>query len=353
MVYDRALSGAQLAAVYNRGPGQGLATGGAEPVRYYRLDETEGTAAADAGSDGVDASLVSMGAAPWIASTAGRESEGRHSAPGVVALAYGSFGAADLTVNIEQQPEHGTVDLTAAALGQGTYTPSAGWAGTETFTYTVSDGTTTTDPLTAWVTAPAPDTHTWDAGAGTDKWSDAANWDGDTVPADGDSLVFPDGPPFDPVNDLTGLTLHDVTLARPGMAVLGNAIVLTGALVRTVADEAEIDWHPDLQLGDEATLRSTAGILNIKAAVSGADLTKTGAGTVSLRDASSYTGKTVVEAGTLHFNADGALPAGSAVSIAAGATVDVDALAKATTVFDNVFSGPEGATLRFIDGTPS
>ena len=116
------------------------------------------------------------------------------------------------------------------------------------------------------------------------------------------------------------------------MAVLGNAIALTGALVRTVADAAEIDWHLDLQLGDEATLGSTAGILNLKeAAVSGGDLTKTGAGTVSLRDASSYTGKTVVEAGTLHFNADGALPAGSSVSIAAGATVDVDPMGKATT----------------------
>ena len=352
MVYDRALSAAQLAAVYNRGPGQGLAAGVADPVRYYRLDETEGTAAADAGSDGVDAALVDMGAAPWIASTAGREAEGRHRAPGVVALAYGSFGAADLSVDVVQQPEHGTVDLTAAARGQGTYTPSAGWVGTETFTYTVSDGTTTTDPLTAWVTAPAPDTHTWDSGGTTALWSEAANWVGDTVPTDGDSLVFPDGTLYDPVNDFTGLTLHDVTLARPGMAVLGNAITLTGALVRTVADEAEIDWHPDLQLGDEATLGSTAGILNIKAAVSGGDLTKTGAGTVSLRQASSYTGKTVVEAGTLHFNADGALPAGSAVSIADGATVDIDPMDKATTAFDNVFSGPEGATLRFSYGTP-
>jgi autotransporter-associated beta strand protein len=354
MVYDRALSEEQLAAVYNRGPGQGLAAGVADPVRYYRLDETEGTAAADAGSDGVDAALVDMGAAPWIASTAGREAEGRHSTPGVVALAYGSFGAADLTVDVEQQPEHGTVDLTAAALGQGTYTPSAGWAGTETFTYTVSDGTTTTDPLTAWVTAPAPDTHTWDSGGTTALWSEAANWVGDTVPTDGDSLVFPDGTLYDPVNDLkAGLTLHDITLARPGMAVLGNAITLTGALVRTVADEAHIDWHPDLQLGDEATLGSTAGILNLKeAAVSGGDLTKTGAGTVSLRDASSYTGKTAVEGGTLHFNADGALPAGSAVSIAAGATVDVDPMEKATTAYDNVFSGPEGATLRFSYGTP-
>ena len=33
MVYDRALSAAQLAAVYNRGPGQGLAAGVADPVR--------------------------------------------------------------------------------------------------------------------------------------------------------------------------------------------------------------------------------------------------------------------------------------------------------------------------------
>ena len=198
------------------------------------------------------------------------------------------------------------------------------------------------------------DTHTWNSGGTPVNPVDRpANWDGGRVPTYGDSLVFPDGTLYNPVNDFTGLTLHDVTLARPGMAVLGNAITLTGALVRTVADEAHIDWHPDLQLGDEATLGSTAGILNFKeAAVSGGDLTKTGAGTVSLRDASSYSGKTVVEAGTLHFNADGALPAGSAVSIAAGATVDLDPMDKTTTPYDNVFSGPEGATLRFSYGTP-
>ena len=201
-------------------------------------------------------------------------------------------------------------------------------------------------------TPKAPDTHTWDAGGGTDKWSNATNWDIDTAPTDGDSLVFPDGPPFDPVNDLDALTLHDVTLDCPGRAITGNAIVLTGALVRTVADEAEIDWHPDLQLGEEATLGSTAGIVNIKGAVSGGDLTKTGAGTVTLRHASSYTGKTVVEGGTLHLNADGALPDGSAVNIAAGATADIDPTDKGLKVYDNVFSGPEGATLRFSYGLP-
>ena len=200
-VYDRALSERQLAAVYNRGPGQGLAVGAEDPVRYYRLDETEGAVAEDAGSDGVPATLVDMGDAPWIASTAGRESESRDGAPGVVALAYGSFGAADLSVDVVQQPEHGTVDLTAPGLGQGAYTPSGGWTGTETFTYTVSDGMNTTDPLTAWVTARGPDTHTWDSGGTTALWSDAANWVGDTVPTDGDSLVFPDGTLYDPVND--------------------------------------------------------------------------------------------------------------------------------------------------------
>ena len=155
-VYDRALSETQLADVYNRGPGQGLAAGVDDPVRYYRLDETEGATTADAGlrRRRRDAGRHGRRAVGRVPAT--REAESWDGAPGVVALAYGSFGAADLTVDVAQQPEHGTVELTASALGRGTYTPSAGWVGSETFTYTVSDGTTTTDPVTAWVTALQP-----------------------------------------------------------------------------------------------------------------------------------------------------------------------------------------------------
>ena len=34
-------------------------------------------------------------------------------------------------------------------------------------------------------------TKTWDGGGADDKFSTGANWDGDTAPANGDSLVFP------------------------------------------------------------------------------------------------------------------------------------------------------------------
>ncbi len=223
-VYDRALSADDLAATYNRGLGQSLGRG-TGPERYYRLDESSGTTAADAGSDGVAATLVSMPASPWITSTAGREASSVNGAAGAVALAYGDKDAQDLTVSVVTQPEHGTVDLTSPSLGHGTYTPDAGWGGSETFTYTVSDGSSTSATRTAWVTATLPDTHTWDGGAGeTDtKWSTAANWVGDSLPSDGDTLVFP--------ATAGSIATNDAFLTRIHAAELDGQITVDGSAV--------------------------------------------------------------------------------------------------------------------------
>jgi YVTN family beta-propeller protein len=61
-----------------------------------------------------------------------------------------------LTYAISQQPTNGTITDFNAATGTYTYTPGANYAGPDSFTYTVSDGTTTTAPATVSITV-APD----------------------------------------------------------------------------------------------------------------------------------------------------------------------------------------------------
>ncbi len=79
------------------------------------------------------------------------------------------------------------------------------------------------------------------------------------------------------------------------------------------------------------TLNSAGGILDtnsyymsLSGIISGAGgLTKNGAGTLSLSGANTYFGTTTINAGTLQLGADNAIPQGSTVTLASGATLDL------------------------------
>ena len=56
----------------------------------------------------------------------------------------------------------------------------------------------------------------------------------------------------------------------------------------------------------------------------GGGLTKSGAGVLTLSGANTYTGATVVNAGTLHLDATGTLAGSASLSLASGATLQLD-----------------------------
>lgn len=99
-------------------------------------------------------------------------------------------GSGSLTVASYSQPSFGSVSLNPD--GTFSYTPAADWSGTDTFGYTVSDGTDVSNQATVVVSvAPVNDAPVaFDPGSRTDPESAEVSFTVSATDADGDSLVF-------------------------------------------------------------------------------------------------------------------------------------------------------------------
>jgi len=119
---------------------------------------------------------------------------------------------------------------------------------------------------------------------------------------------------------LTKSTYNLVTLTGTN-SYTGGTFVTQGSLVGTTTS-----LQGTVTVSASATLQisqATNGTLN--AAVGGAgNLFKDGAGVATLGQASTYTGTAFINQGTLKLGAAGAIPAGSGVDVATGATLDLD-----------------------------
>ncbi len=378
-VYDSALSAEDLQATYNRGLWQQAASTERDPVRYYQLDEGEGTTAKDAGSDGVDATLTDMSASPWIASRAAREFK-TDGAAVPVALAYGDADSKALVVSLVEQPAHGAVNITDESRGRGVYTPDDDWAGgSETFTYQVADADHTSAPQTAWVTCAGPGLHTWDGGGSSDDWSDAANWVGDVAPRNGDTVRF-DGSTRQVNTDDLLTRVGGIQFASGGWTISGLPLSCSGPITNEApSGDAEIQQGvtltadvtvsagtsgcalrlPDVHLHDasagHALTLDGAGDVHL-GAIDGAGaactVTKAGAGSGYLAGPGTFGGAVAVNEGALRLLDDGALPSGVPVSIADAAQLRVWSLGGGQTVtLDNPISGDAAATLMVSGDT--
>jgi autotransporter-associated beta strand protein len=193
----------------------------------------------------------------------------------------------------------------------------------------------------------SPAALTWTGlGTGSNHWSDAANWVDQSgqvrapnPTGSGDDLVFPvTASQRTNLNDLpSNASVSSLTFLGSGYNVLSgtfNNIVLLNGIIASNASGSNsfapgIFLGRDLTLGETITVTTAGAQLSLTGSLSdgltafGADLTKLGAGALVLSGANSY-GVTTISAGTLRLGAANALPGRSGVSVAAGATLDLN-----------------------------
>ena len=197
--------------------------------------------------------------------------------------------------------------------------------------------------------APAPaDTHVWTGGGANAKWSDGNNWDLLVAPVDGDNVTF--SGTTRPVNTNDTLTtVGNVSFTEGGFTIKGTALTLNG----NIGNTGQNTWGINLTLSGTRTIESYAGtsggmltissninlasssiLINashttgndgdilvsgiISGGIAGVALTKggSGAGTVTLSGANTYTGKTAISSGYLAVSSDGNLGTAPATTIA-------------------------------------
>ncbi|WP_367873524.1 cadherin-like beta sandwich domain-containing protein [Luteolibacter sp. Populi] len=207
------------------------------------------------------------------------------------------------------------------------------------------------------------------------NWSDATKWTDDqaagTTPAAagfaGYTLDFAVAGPYTATQDLNaGFQLNllrfgesELTLAGNGIQFIANGATLpeiqqNGAVAVTLGTPVEL--ASDLAFGG-----TSFGTVTLTAGISGnGGLTKNGAGILSLGGTVTYSGNTTVNNGTLRLSGDNAANNASTLTVAEGATLELD-FGGSDTVLSLVLGGvaqPNGvydavSSPSFISGTGS
>ena len=86
----------------------------------------------------------------------------------------------NLTYSVEASPTNGVLTGTAPNL---TYTPDTNYVGSDSFTFTVNDGETNSEPATVSISVFLTlSGAVWDGGGADELWSNPINWVGDVLP---------------------------------------------------------------------------------------------------------------------------------------------------------------------------
>ena len=151
----------------------------------------------------------------------------------------------------------------------------------------------------------------WSGGGGVNaNWNNSANWGFAGTPGNGDTLVFPAAQPnLVNTNNIVGLTLNQIIFAGPGGGydLRGNAFTLTNNLEATNTAGANLIEN-NITLAQMDQTINVATTLTLEGQLSGSvGVIKTGAGALIYQYVSdnTYTGTTLVSAGTLELNVDG------------------------------------------------
>ena len=183
-------------------------------------------------------------------------------------------------------------------------------------------------------------------GGGSASWANTANWCFGTVPSGGTATVTLAGLPSTSttitldgnqsagalVFNVPGSNGYTLSPGESGTLTLGTpagASVMVASGSHSVAAPLILAGNADISLatGTELAIPGDIGETPVN---SGRSLTLSGPGTLILSGSNSYTGGTIVEAGTLEVTGAFALPAGGNLTVGAGGVLIFDPSAEAT-----------------------
>lgn len=178
-----------------------------------------------------------------------------------------------------------------------------------------------------WVTVTIGRQVNWNGGGGDDNWMTDANWSGGSHPVADDALLFGDSGAsrVSNINDLDAYTrIAGITFANDSYTLNGAPIILANNIMNTTNLDQTI--NVDVVLNDSPTVDTGSGTLALNGVLSETnepcEVTKAGAGILILTNANTYSGGTVINAGTLKVNNGAGSATGSGnVTVNSGAVL--------------------------------
>lgn len=188
----------------------------------------------------------------------------------------------------------------------------------------------------------------WNGGGADNKWSNPANWAGNTLPRAGDDLEFAPGPlRFNPMNDFPADTpFNSLMLSGNFYMISGSTIFLNGGIdfrngpnvlglpLRMISDQTFASSNSAASLtlsgpvdnnGKTLTLGGAGAIVFTNAITGAGGLVKAGPSVAQLLGSNSYAGPTQIMEGTLDIRNSSALGgAANDTSIFPGATLSLN-----------------------------
>jgi autotransporter-associated beta strand protein len=210
----------------------------------------------------------------------------------------------------------GTTTFTTSALALGSHCVTAAYGGDSNFVGSTPYGCTQT----------VVDAATWSGGGSGGQWTDAANWGNLTVVAD-DPLRFSGSPGMTTTNGFyAGTQFNGLTFSADAGAFTlnGNLVDLAGDVTNNSTSPQTINL-PLALTGGSRTINAASGEIIVGRPITenggSYGLTKTGAGTLILTGANTYSGGTTVSQGRLVIDSSEAILSGSTIAVAVGAAV--------------------------------